>query len=174
MTAPTHLATPSRLQNTHSSSDLSSATQASRWPMAENEVNPVANAPPEVYSKSRRTIHYFEQLVVKPLVCLLVLATLVASKVSIAIMLARLHAMASFDGFSNTTISSDDQDRNTKTAIRLYWQLLIILAFPNLITWVRSLFNGIIGKSATQPWPKKKAIIGVSKISSLHVHNSRL
>ena len=127
-------------------------------------MNPVVNEPPEVYSKSRQTIHYFVQLVVKPFVCLLVLATLVASKVSITTMLARLHTMASFGGFSNRTISSDDQHRTTMTAIRLYWQLLIILAVPNLITWVRSLFNGIIGKSATQPWPKKKAIIGVSKI----------
>ena len=132
--------------------------------MPGNEVNPVANAPLKIYSKSRQTIHYFEQLVVKPLVCLLVLATLVASKVSITTMLARLHTMSSFGGFSNTTISSDDQDRNTKTAIRIYWQLLIILAVPNLIAWVRSLFNGIIGKSATKPWPKKTAIIGVSYV----------
>ena len=39
----------------------------------------------KVYSKSRRTIRYFV-LVVKPLVCLLVLATLVASKISITTM----------------------------------------------------------------------------------------
>ena len=119
-------------------------------------MNSVANEPPEVCSKTRRC---FVQLVV----CLLVLATLVASNVSITTMLARLHTMASFGGFSNTTISSDDQDRNTMAAIGLYWQLLIILAVPNLITWVRSLFNGIVGKCKTQPWPKKKFIFGVSK-----------
>ena len=49
----------------------------------------------KVYSKSRRTIRYFV-LVVKPLVCLLVLATLVASKISITTMLAHLHSMTPF------------------------------------------------------------------------------
>ena len=121
----------------------------------------------EIFSESKQNVRYFV-LFVKLLVFLLVLATLVASKISIATMIGHLHSMTPFG--NHPAINTTD-DRDMKTAIRLYWQLLLILAIPNLITWVRSLFNGVIGKSASQPRPKFWSIVGVSIIHVLFMLN---
>ena len=124
----------------------------------------------EIFSESKQHVRYFV-LFVKLLVFLLVLTTLVASKISITTMIGHLHSMTPFG--NHPAINTTDE-RDMKTAIRLYWQLLLILAIPNLITWVRSLFNGIIGKSASQPRPKFWSIVGVSIIHVLFMLNTLL
>ena len=104
------------------------------------------------------------RVAVRLLLFLLVLSALVASKVSLVTILGRLRSMTNYSLSAESGTSNDvaDTDGDIKTAVGLYWQLLLILVIPNMITWVRALFNGVIGKSASQPWPKYKAILMVS------------
>ena len=132
----------------------------------------------KIFSKSRQTIHFLV-VAMKMLMFLLVLATLVASKVSITTMLAHLRSMTNLvargaAAVTDTTIET----AFIKTAAGLYWQLLFILMVPNIITWGRALLNGVIGKSSSQPWPTIGAIIGVSMphatltaMNYMHVHD---
>ena len=118
----------------------------------------------EVYSKSRMTVRLLAWAMII-LMFLLVFSTLVASKVALTTMLARLRSMSQF-GNSTELEGTGDLAADMKTAVRLYWQLLLIVAIPNIITLVRAVFNGLIGgKSSSQPRPVCSAIIGVSHVS---------
>ena len=132
---------------------------------AQNENDPSRN----IFSQSKLTIRILV-VAVKTLMFTVVLALLVASKISITTMLAHLRSMTIFDDAAINTTNKTVIKAQHKTAVGLYWQLLIILMVPNTITWVRALFNGVIGKSSSQPWPKFKAFIGVRTLQ-LHVHD---
>ena len=102
---------------------------------------------------------------VKLLIMSLVIFALVASKVSLAMILGHLRSMTNYSlNAAEFSRNKDTAEVNghIKTAVGLYWQLLLILVIPNMITWMRALFNGVIGKSASQPWPEYKAISVVS------------
>ena len=141
---------------------------------AENELEQtLEHKKSRVFSKSRNTVR-LAVVVMKLLMFLLVLSTLVASKVSIVIILNHLHSMTdygnsstiynatargkSFDSGPNETAISS----SVKTAVNLYWQLLLIVMIPNAITWVRAFFNGVLGKSSSQPWPSWLSCFKVS------------
>ena len=134
---------------------------------------PVTNVVvPSIASKQMVTVPKHFRLIriaVKLLMFLLVLSALVASKVSLVTILGHLRSMTNFSLSAESGMSNDgaDVEGDIKTAVGLYWQLLLILVIPNLITWVRALFNGVIGKSASQPWPKYEAILMVSRCSIL-------
>ena len=109
------------------------------------------------------------RVAVNLLMFLLVLSTLVASKVSLVTILGHLRSMTNYSLSAESSTSNDVADNtegDIKAAVGLYWQLLLILVIPNTITWVRALFNGVIGKSASQPWPEKLAIVVVSSWSN--------
>lgn len=54
-------------------------------------------------------------------------------------------------------------DLLVEEAVSIYWQLLVILIVPNLLTFLRCLFFGFLGKTRKNfPWPKGKAILLVS------------
>ena len=121
-----------------------------------------------VFSKSRNTVR-LAVVVVKLLVFLLVFSTIVASKVSIVIIIGHLHSMADYGNPNATACKSFDRQSNetdisssVKTAVNLYWQLLLIVMIPNAITWGRALFNGVLGKSSSQPWPSLRSWFSVS------------
>ncbi len=64
--------------------------------------------------------------------------------------------------FSSKNGSATSREMASRTA-SLYWQLLIILLTPNVLTVLRCLVFGFIGKSfATFPFPNLKATIVVS------------
>lgn len=119
----------------------------------------------KIFSKSRQTVHCLV-VTVKILMLLLVLVTLVVSKVSIATILAHLRNLSS-EFLADKAVPSTVVKAQHKTAAGLYWQLLFILMVPNIITWVRALINGVIGKSSSQPWPTLWAILGVSDSNEL-------
>ena len=116
-----------------------------------------------IFSKSRLSVLILV-IAVKMLMLFLVFGTLVASKVSITTMLIHLRSMTEFadDDTASMTTNKTDRVKEHKTAAVLYWQLLFILMIPNIITWGRALFNGVIGKSSSQPWPQLQAFIEVS------------
>ena len=130
-----------------------------------NEADAPKDPPKKIFSKSRQTVHYLV-VSVKIVMFLLVLATLVASKVSITTMLAHLRSMTAGINTPAATVVKAQH----KSAVGLYWQLLFILMVPNTITWVRALFNGVIGKSSSQPWPTFWAFLGVSDLLQIHVN----
>ena len=48
-------------------------------------------------------------------------------------------------------------------AVSLYWQLLHIVIVPNIISFLRSLAFGVLGKTSKNfPWPGRKAVLIVS------------
>ena len=121
-----------------------------------------------VFSKSRTTVR-LAVIAMKLLVFLLVFSTLVASKVSIVMIIGHLHSMADYGNPNATACKSFDRQSNetaisssVKTAVNLYWQLLLIVMIPNAITWGRALFNGVLGKSSSQPWPSLRSLLSVS------------
>ena len=143
--------------------DISAADDHSQPPPP-----PVANVlAPSIANKQMVTVPKHFRLIrvaVKLLLFLLVLSALVAGKVSLVTILGHLRSMTNYSLSAESGTSNDvaDTDGDIKTAVGLYWRLLLILVIPNMITWVRALFNGVIGKSASQPWPKYKAIFMVS------------
>ncbi len=66
-------------------------------------------------------------------------------------------------------INSDDLDLDPqkaynsnfkKNAVTVYWQLLIILLFPNCFTFLRCLCFGFLGKTTkSYPWPRGRAVL---------------
>ena len=143
--------------------DISAADDHSQPPPP-----PVANVlAPSIANKQMVTVPKHFRLIrvaVKLLLFLLVLSALVAGKVSLVTILGHLRSMTNYSLNAESSTSDDvaDTEGDIKAAVGLYWQLLLILVIPNLITWVRALFNGVIGKSASQPWPKYEAIFMVS------------
>lgn len=143
--------------------DISAADDHSQPPPP-----PVANVlAPSIANKQMVTVPKHFRLIrvaVKLLLFLLVLSALVAGKVSLVTILGHLRSMTNYSLNAESSTSNDvaDTEGDIKAAMGLYWQLLLILVIPNMITWVRALFNGVIGKSASQPWPKYKAIFMVS------------
>ena len=132
--------------------------------------DPTASKEKKIFSKSRQTVHLLV-VIVKTLMFFLVFITLVASKVSIATMLAHLRSMTNVSSkiHADEAMPVADTKAQHKTAAVLYWQLLFILMIPNIITWCRALFNGVIGKSSSQPRPTSRAILGVSDSYKLHI-----
>lgn len=121
-----------------------------------------------IFSKSRGSVRLLV-LGVKLLMFLVVLAALVASKISITTILAHLRSMTEYANATGNMVSSTNTvNENIAKAAGLYWQLLFILMIPNVITWVRAFFNGVIGKSASQPWPTFRATLGVSVYDNMY------
>ena len=87
---------------------------------------------------------------------IVVLGSSVLSKLTLVSLTDRLRST-----YFNLTagISSDGRT----TAVTLYWYLQFILLIPSLITFLRCIVVGVIGKTTKSfPWPTFKAIIFVS------------
>ena len=98
-----------------------------------------------------------------------VLTCLVLSKLTIIKIIAELHLLSNF----SIQYLPDDSPKHSSLirAANLYWMLFFIVMIPNLIAWIRAIFNGLLTKSSSYPWPKRSAILGVSKLS---VYNSSI
>lgn len=74
-----------------------------------------------------------------------------------------------------TAISySNVESATPEEAVSIYWQLLVILIVPNLLTFLRCFFFGFLGKTRKNfPWPKRKAVIMVSKFNSNRNNNNQ-
>ena len=91
-----------------------------------------------------------------------VLTCLVLSKLTIIKITAELHLLSNF---SIIHIPNDTPKGNSLTcAANLYWMLFFIVMIPNLIAWIRAIFNGLLTKSPSHPWPKRSAMLGVSEV----------
>lgn len=56
---------------------------------------------------------------------------------------------------SNDSSNNDKLYRDEQKVAVLYWQLLIILLIPNVLTFLRCLFFGVLGKTTENyPWPR--------------------
>ena len=86
-------------------------------------------------------------------------------------MFSRITLLSLTNELRNMTMNGtfDHKNRNLTNeekseAITVYWQLLIILLVPNLLTLLRCLFFGFLGKTITNfPWPNKLAVLAVSE-----------
>lgn len=90
-----------------------------------------------------------------------VLTCLVLSKLTFIKIIAELRVLSNF---SNSTSSTSNN--SLIRAANLYWMLFFIVMIPNLIAWIRAIFNGLLTKSPSHPWPKRSAVLGVSELQS--------
>ena len=88
--------------------------------------------------------------------------------VLVSSVLSKLTLVSLADRLRNATYFANASKRNfaehgRTTAVTLYWYLQFVLLIPNLVTLVRCLAFGVIGKTTrTYPWPKARAIFVVS------------
>ena len=106
---------------------------------------------------------------VKLLLFGVVLTCLVLSKLTIIKIIAELHLLSNF---SVHYLPDDSSQHSSLTrAANLYWMLFFIVMIPNLIAWIRAIFNGLLTKSPSHPWPKRSAMLGVSELSVYNIFN---
>ena len=98
---------------------------------------------------------------------IIVLGTSVLSKLTLVSLTDKLRNVTYYP--NSTKRAAADNEVDFDTAVTLYWYLQFVLLIPNLITFVRCLAFGVIGKTTTTyPWPKGRNILLVSftKLSS--------
>lgn len=95
------------------------------------------------------------------------LACLVLSKLTLIKIVADLHNLGPYNGSSGSTGSSPASNVEKQQAASLYWMLFFIVMAPNLISWIRTVLNGLLSKSPRRPWPKCSALLGVRKNNNL-------
>ena len=83
----------------------------------------------------------------------------VVSKVTLVSITGRMLSLVSLrDG------NEDDGNKQTLPQSALFVQLTLILVIPEVVSFVRCLIWGVIGKTAESfPWPSRSALIGVSR-----------
>ena len=110
--------------------------------------------------KSKRLL-FTIKVIIGLVFMVVVLGSSVLSKLTLLSITDRLRSILYHpNATQRTVIKSEDRD----TAVTLYWYLQFILLIPNLITFVRCLAFGVIGKTTrTFPWPKGQSIIIVRK-----------
>ena len=115
-----------------------------------------------IFQSGKRTVKVVVWFV-KLLLFGVVLTCLVLSKLTIIKIIAELHLLSNF----SINYLPDDSSKHSslKHAANLYWMLFFIVVIPNLIAWIRAIFNGLLTKSPSHPWPKRSAMLGVSELS---------
>jgi len=84
------------------------------------------------------------------------IAGTVVSKVTLASITGRMYSLTNVS--SNATVGVLDQ----KTGSKLFIQLVILMVFPEVVSFFRCLIWGVIGKTTDRfPWPSKTAIAWV-------------
>ena len=135
---------------------------------SETESSSSTRTQDQVFQSKKTTIKIIVWFV-KLLLFGVVLSCLVLSKLTIIKIIADLHVLSNFSMY----IVSDDNSTRSSTsgnslirAANLYWMLFFIVMIPNLIAWIRAIFNGLLTKSPSHPWPKRSAIFGVSELKT--------
>ena len=135
---------------------------------SETESSSSTRTQDQVFQSKKTTIKIIVWFV-KLLLFGVVLTCLVLSKLTIIKIIADLHVLSNFSMY----IVSDDNSTRSSTsgnslirAANLYWMLFFIVMIPNLIAWIRAIFNGLLTKSPSHPWPKRSAIFGVSELKT--------
>ena len=100
---------------------------------------------------------------VKLLLVAACLTCLVLSKLTLIKIMADLHNLGTYNGSAGSSSSSVEKQQ----AASLYWMLFFIVMAPNLISWIRTVLNGLLSKSPRRPWPKCSALLGVRKNNNL-------
>ena len=113
----------------------------------------------DLYSKQSASVK-LAVFVMKFFFVLLVTACLVLSKLTIIETFAKLNLLVNISAPRSDKVA--DVHPDLRKAARIYWQLLIIVMVPSLLTWSYSVFKGVFSRSLNHPWPKKSAIILVS------------
>ena len=105
--------------------------------------------------------------------------TFTASKLSFlhlidALVLSSPNSATNITNDSELDIADDylTEDYEQKS-ITIYWQLLLILIIPNIVTCLRCLFSGVFKSRKNYPWPQKTAILIVSCHFALYCIPSR-
>ena len=102
-----------------------------------------------------------------------ILVCTVFSKLTLVSLTDRLRSVTAVHfNESRTYLYDDDQGETTlkpflvenDIAVSLYWQLLLIVIIPSIISFLRSLVFGVLGKTSKNfPWPRLTAISTVSE-----------
>lgn len=96
-----------------------------------------------------------------------VLLCTVFSKLTLISLTGQLHNVT----YNLTEENSDDSKK--EKAITLYWQLLLVIMIPNIVTFLRCLVFGVLGKTRkSYPWPKAQAAVIVSSKGVLFVNKT--
>ena len=81
----------------------------------------------------------------------------VMSKVTLSSIAGRMYSLTNVS--SNATVGVVDQ----KTGSKLFIQLVVLMVFPEVVSFFRCLIWGVIGKTTDRfPWPSRTAIAWVS------------
>lgn len=99
---------------------------------------------------------------------LIVLGSSVVSKLTLVSLTGRLrnvtHSINVHDPLNATRRNITLEERNT--AVTLYWYLQFIVLIPNVLTFLRCLVFGVLGKTTkTFPWPNGRALVLVSMLN---------
>ena len=125
----------------------------------ENGTSPLQDQ--HIFQSKKRTIKIIVWFV-KLLLFGGVLTCLVLSKLTITKIIAELHLLSNF---SINSLPNDSSKHSSLTrAANLYWMLFFIVVIPNLIAWIQAIFNGLLSKSPSHPWPKWSAVLKVSEV----------
>ena len=98
------------------------------------------------------------------------LGSTVLSKLTLISLTGRLRRLthSSSQDLNVSKINITMEDRNS--AVTLYWHLLLIVLIPNILTFLRCLLLGVLGKTTKSfPWPSTKALMIVS-INNKHYY----
>ena len=120
----------------------------------------------QVFQSKKTTVKIIVWFVRLLLFCI-VLLCLVLSKLTIVKIIADLHVLSNFSMYivPDNSTSSTSNDSLIRAA-NLYWMLFFIVMIPNFIAWIRAIFNGLLTKSPSYPWPKRSAMLGVSELKT--------
>ena len=103
------------------------------------------------------------------ILCAFVLVCTVFSKLTLVSLTDKLRSVTAF----NETYLVNDfppDDPRHDVAVSLYWQLLLVVIIPSIISWVRSLVFGVLGKTQKNfPYPVWWAILLVNLYINLIV-----
>ena len=97
------------------------------------------------------------------MVALCTLTGTVVSKVSLVSITGRMYNLSELNLFNDSDCGEDSGNiKNNSTGSKLFIQLVLLLIVPELISFLRCLIWGVIGKTSTKfPWPDCKAIAWV-------------
>ena len=95
-------------------------------------------------------------VLVKLLLFVSVLTCLVFNKLTLIKIIADLHLLSDFSKNGSQSANqylAQSKDSTLKQTANLYWILFFIVLVPNIITWIRCIFSGVMKNSTHRPWP---------------------
>ena len=118
--------------------------------------------PGENHNLTSQSLSYANTLRVVKVISLLLIGVIalfgmIFSKISFVSITTRMYSLYTYPG------SSQDDETLTSNKLAIFFQLVVILVIPEIVSLGHCLIRGFLGKSSnTFPWPNWKSIVLVS------------